>query len=280
MAARHGERPPAVGTLLWMDAEARFVGLLQEPESPTDLDVPCLALAACFTGEVDEAVTLAQLDDLAARVGGPDLQALRAVLFEELGLAGDEIDYYDPANSFLDRVLARRRGIPITLAVVVIEVARRVGLGLEPVGMPGHFLVGVPAGAGTDRRLLDPFRRGTLLDVAGAHAIFERVSGAGATFDPQWLAPVDPHDVLARMLANLEGCYRRRGDAARAALALWLRAKVPGVGHRDRRRAAQGLAGLGQFDQAADVLEELASDLPSASSSLQTVARQLRARLN
>ena len=140
-----------------------------------DADIPlaraALLIAAAEQPGLDVDKQLARLDDLAdtaapGRDGGDDLRRLhrlREFLFEEQGFAGDRTDYFDPRNSYLNHVLDRRLGIPITLSLVLIEVGRRLGLDMEGVGLPGHFITGVRIGG--EHVLLDPFNRGALLTV-------------------------------------------------------------------------------------------------------------------
>jgi regulator of sirC expression with transglutaminase-like and TPR domain len=146
------------------------------------------------------------------------IDALRQVLFEEEGFAGDEETYDDPGNSSIARVLATRRGMPITLSIVVLEVGRRAGLSLEGVGLPGHFVVGgedLPAG-----EYLDPFAGGEFQD---AEELEERVSGifgGPVELPPEIFAPDPPRAILARVLSNLRASCERRGlgDETRAAI--------------------------------------------------------------
>ncbi|HWN13521.1 MAG TPA: transglutaminase-like domain-containing protein, partial [Candidatus Dormibacteraeota bacterium] len=136
-----------------------------------DADIPlaraALLIAAAEQPALDVDKELARLDDLAeaaAPRGGQDelrrLHRLREFLFEEQGFAGDRGDYFDPRNSYLNHVLDRRLGIPITLSLVLIEVGRRLGLDMEGVGLPGHFITGIRIGG--EHVLLDPFNRGAL----------------------------------------------------------------------------------------------------------------------
>lgn len=135
-------------------------------------------------------------------------------VFEEEGFRGNTEDYYDPRNSFLDDVLDRRLGIPITLSVVYVAVAARAGLEAAGVGLPGHFVV--RAERRGRHRLLDPFHGGELLDHAGCEALVARVRPGGGPLDPRWLAPVTTRQVFVRMLSNLKAVYSALGDWARA----------------------------------------------------------------
>ena len=114
--------------------------------------------------------------------------AVARFLFEEEGFRGNTEDYYDPRNSFLDDVLERRLGIPITLSVVYVAVAARAGLEAAGVGLPGHFVV--RAERRGRHRLLDPFHGGELLDRAACEALVARMRPGGGPLDPRWLAPV------------------------------------------------------------------------------------------
>jgi regulator of sirC expression with transglutaminase-like and TPR domain len=139
--------------------------------------------------------------------------AVGRLLFDEMGFQGNTQDYYDPRNSFLNDVLDRRLGIPISLSVVYLAVAERAGLDANGVGLPGHFVVGATRHG--RRQLLDPFHGGRLLDEAGCAALVAELR-PGASFDPRWLAPVTTRHILVRMLSNLKGVYSSLGDWPRA----------------------------------------------------------------
>lgn len=169
---------------------------------------------------------LARLHDMAARLRGrlradvataEKLLALNHYLFEELGFSGNTDDYYDPRNSFLNEVLERRLGIPITLGVVYIEIGRRIGLGLHGVSFPGHFLVKCALRDGMV--VLDPYSRGVSL---GVDELQQRLHTAGGSADvdesvlAHLLSAASNKEVLARMLRNLKGIYARQDDWLRA----------------------------------------------------------------
>ena len=175
------------------------------------LDEAALALGAHARGDADDGAVDRGLGALDAYAVGVEqrLDALEERLFRDIGLEGDAETYDAPENSYLDDVLARRRGLPITLGVITIAVGRRAGLLLSPVAMPGHFLVrheGVP------RVLLDCFAGGRRLTSGDCEDIVHRVYGPDAAFDLDWLRPVGPRPVLARMLANLAASASRRED--------------------------------------------------------------------
>jgi regulator of sirC expression with transglutaminase-like and TPR domain len=139
---------------------------------------------------------------------------LNQFLFDELGFHGNARDYYDPRNSYLNEVLDRRTGIPLTLSVLYLEVGRRIGLALEGVSFPGHFLVRLPL-RGT-MLVLDPFSGGEPQSEAELRARLRRVVPAGATGPvpleelplDQFLEPAGKRQILARLLRNLKGIYR------------------------------------------------------------------------
>jgi regulator of sirC expression with transglutaminase-like and TPR domain len=157
---------------------------------------------------------LAQLDDLAARARArlpsqsdslAQALALADWLFQREGFRGDTANYADPRNAYLNQVLERRLGLPISLSVVFMEVAQRLGLPAHGVGLPGHFIVAVP---GEDAPIyLDPFHGGHAVSVDDCATLVRRSAGLDGPFDPQWLAPVSPRDVVARMLNNLRVFY-------------------------------------------------------------------------
>jgi regulator of sirC expression with transglutaminase-like and TPR domain len=193
-----------------VDAVGRFAAVVTgaEPAIPLDEAALLIALGTKSDGaEVDAA--LGELDAIAALAPEPTLDGLRALLFRDLGFGGNGEDYYDPANSWLDEVIARRVGLPITLAVLMMEVGRRMGVPLWGVSMPGHFLVRDKVDPDV---FVDPFARGRVLDREGCVARFHSVQGPGSVFDDSFLEPVGKRAILVRMLANLETVARIRSD--------------------------------------------------------------------
>lgn len=145
------------------------------------------------------------------------MRAVNQYLFEEIGYAGNHDEYYDPRNSYINEVFERRLGNPISLALVQMAVAREVGLALDGVSFPGHFLVRLPVENGL--LVMDPFNRGRPL---GVDELRERASahlgGAAPDDEPlsQILEPASNRAILVRMLRNLHGVYQQRGDRERA----------------------------------------------------------------
>jgi regulator of sirC expression with transglutaminase-like and TPR domain len=224
----------------------RFSALIARPEAELDLAEGALLIADVAYPALAHWRYLRQLDELAAAVRAelnPELDpmgkephpparlatreqaerglaALRAVLAEREGFHGNREHYYDAGNSFLNRVLERRTGLPITLSVVYLEVARRAGLPLCGVGLPAHFVVKwpLPEAQGGDI-FMDPFHGAEVLDVAGCWRLVMRMlgrSGAPLAFDPQWMCAVGPRAILTRILQNLKLLYLQRGETALA----------------------------------------------------------------
>ncbi len=256
-----------------MDPTERFGELVRAPDPDVPLAEAALLIAA-HDHPVDVAEQLGVLDELAR--DAPDApEALARHLFVDLGFAGNAADYGDPRNSYLDEVLRRRLGIPITLSVVMLEVGRRRGLALAGVGMPGHFLVVDGIGA-----YYDPFHGGVRLDEAGCRWLFETTHGA-APFLPEYLQPVGSRAILARMLANLIQGAGVRVDPAAAVRAIRLRLLVPGLPVAERRSAAAMLGRYGRFADAARSLDALAADLEGeAAAQVAREAATFRARAN
>ncbi len=209
-----------------------------------------------------------------------DLDDIGRHLFGTLGFTGDADVYYDVRNSMLPDVLRRRIGIPISLGIVLIEVAERLDVTATGVGMPGHFLVGEGA---APTRWIDAFDHGRWLDAAGAQQRFRAIHGEGATFDPAFLAPTPRPQILARVLANLAGIYRGIGDPTRLLRSLELRCDIPGVGQAPRAQVelAEAYVTVGRVDTAISVLDALTERVdPRRRDVLVTRIEQLRAGLN
>jgi regulator of sirC expression with transglutaminase-like and TPR domain len=262
-----------------MQETLRFVELVNGPSTSVDLTEGALLLVAHAHPDVDIEAQAGRIDELAAACSEPTLDGVRRLLFQELGFTGDTGDYYDPANSLLDCVLERRRGLPITLSLLTIEVGRRLGVPLDGVGMPGHFLV-------RDRVLpdvfVDPFDGGRELSAADCQAIFRRLAGRGVPFDPAYLEPVSGVSILGRMAANLVNAYRRRDDRSGLRWSARLRSRCPGAEPAELVQLGQALGRTGAWGEAADLLEEAAPAMatPDGVSSVRTEALRFRSRLN
>jgi regulator of sirC expression with transglutaminase-like and TPR domain len=197
---------------------ALFAHVAGRSEADLDLGQAALVLAELEYHDLDVSHYVTMLDHLGqlarAELGGPaDVEkALRRVLrlvYGEMQFRGNTADYYDPRNSFLNEVLERRLGIPITLAVVLLEVCRRVDVPARGVSFPGHFLVRLSVPRGT--LFIDPFD-GRLLGPADLRALYARTTGEERDPDPRLLEPSGKRQILVRMLANLRGIYSTRRD--------------------------------------------------------------------
>jgi regulator of sirC expression with transglutaminase-like and TPR domain len=253
---------------------------MSRPEPEIPLDEAALLIAAHATPDLDVAAQLARLDVVAARLGPADTEQVCHMVFEELGVRGDTVTYDDPRNSYLDQVLDRRLGIPISLSVLLIEIGRRCGVTLVGVGMPGHFLVRDP-----DRPdlLIDAFAGGTRLDRADCTRLFQSMASTEIDLPDSLLAAVGPRAILIRMLANLDQSFRRRSDTNGIRWAARLRASIPGQSLPDQISLADGLAGLGLYGDAAALLEASARSPGLSEESAQALrnrARGLLARFN
>ena len=253
----------------------------------TDLARAALAIARIAYPDLDPAPYLRQLDDLAAAVrprlypqASPEaaVAELAGYLFDECGFRGNQEEYYDPRNSYLNDVLERRTGIPITLSVVLIETGARLGLGIEGVGFPGHFLVRVAGSRGP--LLLDPFYGGRPIGERELLARYRTFVGSDApALPPDALATTGTPAILTRMLRNLLRAYLDQTDHAHAlAAADLLLVLVPDSADEVRVR---GLlyehlecfgAALGDFRR----YLELAPEAPDAERIRERVARLVR----
>ena len=200
-----------------------FAQLSSQEDSHIRLDLGALEIARIAYPDLDAEPWLEALDRLADRTASRRRGAdgplgfaglLNRSLFQEEGFHGDRESYYSPRNSFLNEVLARRAGIPITLAVVYLEVARRLEHPVRGIGFPGHFLLRAQV---EDRELfIDPFDCGRILTVEDCQEHLDRAFGAGVELDPRFLQPVSPRQILTRILHNLKRIYLSRADRAGA----------------------------------------------------------------
>lgn len=193
-------------------------------DAPT-LDELAVAISRILQPDLDTIGVLTELDVLAAECPTPTRDGVMLHLFGSGRFAGDRTDYHRWQNSCLDHVLAVRRGMPITLAVIGIEVARRVGVRLAGVGMPGHFLIGDPADPAW---FADPFHGRTGLGRDDCRALM--VSMGMARWSERYLQTIPPRLVAARILNNLKFSCERHRDEVRLAIVMQARASMPELG--------------------------------------------------
>jgi len=205
-----------------------FAHLLRKSDKELDLEHAALLIAEAEYPGLDIARSIGQLDALGALARScllrrglrpfhcPDAVAVIPILdllYRGLGFRGNTADFYDPRNSFLNLVLDRRTGIPITLATVLMGVAKRAGVNLDGVSFPGHFLVRGRSESGSPF-FIDPFE-GRILSGEEIRSMWELMVGYPVPLDEKRLAPASKRQVIARMLNNLRCLYEVRGDSQR-----------------------------------------------------------------
>jgi regulator of sirC expression with transglutaminase-like and TPR domain len=207
-----------------------FAHLVRKPDIELDLDRAALLIAEAEYPELDVAGYVSKLDrlgqlarqrlrSLGIQPGQPGvapidgMMAILQLLYQDLGFRGNVSDYYDPRNSFLNEVVDRRTGIPITLAVVLLGVCRRAGVVAHGISFPGHFLVRT-ARRGGEPVFVDPFD-GRVLEPGQIRALYEQATGDPGMIDERFLEPASRRQILARMLNNLRNIYEIRGDRLR-----------------------------------------------------------------
>lgn len=205
-----------------MNLDTALSRLARDPTSPYDLAELAFAVARDEYPNLDIEAELAELAGLAREVrarleGGLEarVQILCRFLFHDLGFEGNARDYYDPRNSYLNEVLNRRTGLPITLSIITIAIGERAGLHLAGVGLPGHFIV--KAMERGQEVYFDPFHGGRLLTLDECATLVEQVVGTRQEMTPELTSAVSTGYIIQRMLNNLKGVYLRQRDFGRAA---------------------------------------------------------------
>jgi regulator of sirC expression with transglutaminase-like and TPR domain len=248
------------GKLLMVEARRRFALLVAQPEASIELGHAALLIAAEEKPGLDVEHYRARLyefgieareriaptrDDKAGAVA-----AFNKYIFEELGFAGNQSDYYDPRNSLLSDVLDRRTGIPISLSVVYMEIGRRAGLKVEGIGLPGHFIVRAKEGAQqSDFFLVDPFN-GKIIDEEDCQERLDTIYGGQTPLSDAHLRPVSTREILARLLRNLKGVYAGAGLHSRALSVIERILLVAPHAAEERRDRSTLLAQLGRYSEA------------------------------
>jgi regulator of sirC expression with transglutaminase-like and TPR domain len=201
------------------DLYVAFREAIDCPEDQIDLGRATLAIATQEYPDLKIEDCLSQLDALGQavelRIGEERnpyrvIAALNTVLFKEHGFQGNRAEYYDPKNSFLNDVITRKKGIPISLSVIYMEVARRVGLSLGGVGFPGHFLVKYHDAE--IEILIDVFNEGEIRAREDLDQMLQQLYRGQVSYQPGFVAPLSKRDILRRMLNNLKWIYLEKGD--------------------------------------------------------------------
>lgn len=258
------------------DASARFSALITAcDESSTDipLDRACLLVSAVFDPTVDVDEYVARLDRFAQTAAATAehsdsyamIGAVLRTLFTAEGFRGNANAYDEPENSQLAAVIDRRTGIPITLSIVLMEVSRRVGLPLQGVGLPGHFVVRFPDE--TSRLYIDPYAGGAVLDVPQCVALFERLYRGRLTWRDEFLAPISQRAILKRVLLNLKNSLSQAKNYTAALAAIQLRMAVDPNDATELRDRGILFARLRRYDRAIEDLEAYLRRSPDAGDS-------------
>ncbi|MEM6503550.1 MAG: transglutaminase-like domain-containing protein [Cyanobacteria bacterium P01_C01_bin.89] len=204
-------------------ARQQFIQEVRQPESEIDLARAALLIAQEAYPILDIDLCLDELQGIADEIRPKlpteryplkVLQVINGVLFDELGFRGNEDDYYDADNSYLNAVLERRLGIPITLSLVYLEVAARLDFPMVGVGLPGHFVV--RPDIDDCEIFVDGFHGGDILFPEDCKALLSGIYGRPMALEPEFLRPVPPKQFLMRMLANLKGIYLSKKDISEA----------------------------------------------------------------
>lgn len=256
-----------------MNADDAILELGKLVESPSadeiggdfNLALGALLIASTDDFNVDIDGVMGNLDRMAAAASsripddGNELQQLNAVtdlLFGVIGLSGNRDDYYDPRNSYLNQVMERRLGIPITLSLLCMEVGRRAGVPILGIGMPGHFLIRHRDEPGF---FVDSFNGGLLLSQDECGALLREAAGDAVRLESHHLNPVAPREMLARILRNLKAIYWDREDFDRCITTIGaLMAVLPDRPEEQRDRGVVHLKAGNRRESAEDFAAYLA----------------------
>jgi regulator of sirC expression with transglutaminase-like and TPR domain len=266
--------------------------MLEGPEESLELARAALLVAAESDPDADIDGSMRQIENWADELRGrlqpgwnnlQKLARLRAYVFEELGFRGDREDYYSPRNSLLHEVITRRRGIPLTLAIVMLELGWRLGIPFEGVGFPGHFLVRLTGEPGD--LLLDPYSRGMSVHEEDCRRMLLESTGGRLEYDPGLLVSVGKRQMIVRLLNNLKSAYLRAGDDRLALAAVDRLLLIHPADTDEIRDRGLLLFRLHEYGKALDCLQDYLRAAPEAADreSIEqhvVTLRQLLASLN
>ncbi len=249
-----------------------FVNEIRRTEGEIDLGRAALLVAREQYPQLPLDLYLGRLDQLAEEVRGQlagetaptiVLQELLATLFERHGFSGNRDAYYDPRNSFLNDVLDRKKGIPLTLGIILLEVGWRLGLDLEGVNFPHHFLVRFRGESFS--LLIDPFEGGDQRFEDEAQQLLDRVYGGMVRLRPAFLKMATRRDMLVRLLTNLKGVYLNSREDARAISAIERLLLLRPEASAERKTLGLLLARQGRSEEALNQLREYLATIPESS---------------
>jgi len=271
--------------LLAEAARREFAALVARPEAALDLAQAALVIAAEEQPGLDVAHYRARLLELGlqarARIAERErapIAALNDFVFRELGFTGNQENYYDPRNSLLSYVLDRRRGIPITLSLVYMELGRRAGLHVEGVGLPGHFIVRARATEDVRGVLVDPFN-GRVISEADCQQQLDTLYDGQVPLAQAHLRSARPREILARLLRNLKAIYAQAHQYRRALATVERILLVAPQEHEEHRDCGLLLAQLGRYAEAIREVETYLRRAPEASDAERVQAELKKMRL-
>lgn len=272
-----------------LSARQNFQIEINQPDREISLSKAALLLAQTEYPNLEVEYYLERLGEMAeqlrdrlpkSRYPLKMVQTINSYLYEELGFSGNKNNYYDPRNSFLNDVLERRIGLPISLSLVYLEIAQYLDFPMVGIGMPGHFLirpqfedVGI---------FVDAFNQGEVLFPQDCEDILSRIYQRPVTIKAEFLQPIDRRSFLARMLNNLKGIYLNQSQFEKALEIIeWLLLLFPDAPHERRDRGLISYQ-LGNFNQAVKDLKFYLNALPQApdAATLQQLLLQVQIALN
>ncbi|MBE9163231.1 SirB1 family protein [Tychonema sp. LEGE 06208] len=266
-------------------ARQLFYQEINQPDNSIDLAKAALYVALEEYPNLELQAYLNVLDSIADRVRlrlPPQnyplriIQTINGYLYEDLEFSGNDADYYDPRNSFLNQVLDRRTGIPISLSLVYLEVAKRIDFPMVGIGMPGHFLIKPDfEDAGI---FVDAFNGGEILFPEDCQGRLSQIYGQPMELQPAFLAPVSTRQLLGRMLGNLKAIYLQQRDALRVLGAIERILLLFPDALLERRDRGILFYQMGRFSEARHDLELYLTNAPNAEDA--AAIRQLLARLD
>lgn len=242
---------------------AQFKRVLSQPDEEINLAQAALLIATDEYPTLDIAAYLRKLDEMGeearervelGRSPAEKIELLNQYFFEDLHFTGNEEFYYEPHNSYLNNVIDRHTGLPITLSVVYLEVGRRAGLPLFGVGLPGHFIVKLQDG--DDEIFIDPFHGGEILDEYGMLHLVQETYHARVQLHREWVAAVGAKYVLTRILNNLRSIFVQKENHERALLVIEKLLVLQPYSEENLRDAGLLAYRLGHYRRAAEYLEE------------------------
>lgn len=261
-----------------------FADEISKPDESIRLEYAALLVAAEDEAHLDFDIKdylmrLAELGRAAreriAAAPGAAIEAFNYFMFEEAGFAGNQLNYHDPANSYLNRVLERRTGIPITLSVVYMEVGRKAGLEVDGIGLPGHFIVRAREADAVESVFVDPFH-GQTLEREDCQDRLDEVYGGQVALTDEHLRAATTREILVRLLTNLKAIYAR-ANMHRRTLAIidriLLLSPLDAGEHRDRAII------LAQLERLPEAIEEMEAylQMQARAPDAQQVREQLHA---